>query len=158
MFYLLLETIDSRISFSSQEGEDIFSLSAKAEFKETCNSRLVDILREENAALKKDLETYYQRVRKLQKVTYKAYILRSISSLPPTHTHTRTHTRTHTYTYACAHTRTHTHTHSHTHTHTHTHLHTHTHTHSWSKKLSTYERVRECWKQVLVGEKNLKVH
>jgi len=28
----------------------------------------VEILREENTGLKKDLETYYQRVRKLQKV------------------------------------------------------------------------------------------
>lgn len=32
------------------------------------NSRLVEILREENASLKQELETYYQRVRKLQKV------------------------------------------------------------------------------------------
>lgn len=55
--------------FSLQEGEDIFSLSAKAEFQENCNSRLVDILREENTTLKRDLETYYQRVRKLQKVS-----------------------------------------------------------------------------------------
>ncbi len=54
---------------SLQEGEDMFSISAKAEFQENCNSRLVDILREENTALKRDLETYYQRVRKLQKVS-----------------------------------------------------------------------------------------
>ncbi len=54
---------------SLQEGEDIFSISAKAEFQENCNSRLVYILREENTALKRDLETYYQRVRKLQKVS-----------------------------------------------------------------------------------------
>ncbi len=34
------------------------------------NSRLVDILREENVSLKQELETYYQRVRKLQKVMH----------------------------------------------------------------------------------------
>lgn len=54
----------------TQDGEDIFSISTRTEFQEACNSRLVDILREENSALKKDLETYYQRVRKLQKVCW----------------------------------------------------------------------------------------
>ncbi len=33
------------------------------------SNRLVDILREENASLKQELEAYYQRVRKLQKVS-----------------------------------------------------------------------------------------
>ena len=33
------------------------------------SSRLVEILREENSSLKKELESYYQRVRKLQKVS-----------------------------------------------------------------------------------------
>jgi len=32
------------------------------------SGRLVEILREENASLKQELESYYQRVRKLQKV------------------------------------------------------------------------------------------
>ena len=36
--------------------------------KESCSSRLVEILREENGSLKRELESYYQRVRKLQKV------------------------------------------------------------------------------------------
>ena len=33
------------------------------------SSRLVEILREENSSLKKELESYYQRVRRLQKVS-----------------------------------------------------------------------------------------
>ena len=52
-----------------QEGEDIFALAARADKQENCNSRLVEILREENYSLKRELETYYQRVRKLQKVS-----------------------------------------------------------------------------------------
>lgn len=58
-----------------QEGEDIFSMYQHASQVEergdysTGSSRLVEILREENASLKRELETYYQRVRKLQKVS-----------------------------------------------------------------------------------------
>ena len=58
-----------------QEGEDIFSVYHRMSQAEergggeySSNSRLVEILREENASLKQELETYYQRVRKLQKV------------------------------------------------------------------------------------------
>lgn len=59
---------------SSQEGEDIFSVYHRASQAEEradypSSSRLVDILREENTSLKRELETYYQRVRKLQKVS-----------------------------------------------------------------------------------------
>lgn len=36
-------------------------------------SRLVQVLREENTTLKRELETYYQRVRRLQKVTIRSY-------------------------------------------------------------------------------------
>ena len=53
----------------TQEGEDIFDLAARADRQENCNSRLVEILKEENASLKRELEMYYQRVRKLQKVS-----------------------------------------------------------------------------------------
>ena len=38
------------------------------EHRDSCNSHLVEILREENTTLKKELEKYYLRVRKLQKV------------------------------------------------------------------------------------------
>lgn len=56
-----------------QDGEDIFSVYQRASKREerseySSSSRLVEILREENTSLKQELETYYQRVRKLQKV------------------------------------------------------------------------------------------
>lgn len=59
--------------FIPQDGEDIFSVyhrmsQAEDRNEYSSNSRLVEILREENSSLKKELETYYQRVRKLQKV------------------------------------------------------------------------------------------
>ena len=52
-----------------QDGEDIFSLGSTMQHQETSNTRLVEILKEENASLKRELECYYQRVRKLQKVS-----------------------------------------------------------------------------------------
>ena len=68
------------LSAPTQEGEDIFSVyhraSQQAEERgpgghsSSSSSRLVEILREENASLKRELETYYQRVRKLQKVKH----------------------------------------------------------------------------------------
>lgn len=56
--------------YRCQDGEDVFSLAASepAEHRDGSNTRLVEILREENATLKKELESYYNRVRKLQKV------------------------------------------------------------------------------------------
>ena len=61
------------LCLSRQDGEDIFAAYHRAsQAEERCeygaNSRLVEILREENTSLKQELETYYQRVRKLQKV------------------------------------------------------------------------------------------
>ena len=59
---------------SPQDGEDIFSVYNRASQAEeraadySSSNRLVEILREENMSLKKELETYYQRVRKQQKV------------------------------------------------------------------------------------------
>ena len=56
--------------FLHQDGEDVFSSSSEpGEHRENSNTRLVEILREENASLKKELESYYNRVRKLQKVS-----------------------------------------------------------------------------------------
>lgn len=59
-----------------QDGEDIFSVYHRASQgggeergDYSSSSRLVDILREENSSLKQELEMYYQRVRKLQKVS-----------------------------------------------------------------------------------------
>ena len=56
-----------------QDGEDCFSLASEpVDHRESScsgSSRLVEILREENATLKKELESYYNRVRKLQKVS-----------------------------------------------------------------------------------------
>ena len=55
--------------YHRQDGEDVLSLAGdSAEHREGNNTRLVEILREENATLKKELESYYNRVRKLQKV------------------------------------------------------------------------------------------
>ena len=55
--------------YRHQDGEDVFSLAGEStEHREGNNTRLVEILREENATLKKELESYYNRVRKLQKV------------------------------------------------------------------------------------------
>ena len=55
-----------------QDGDqDVFSSVASepaVEYRDSYNTRLVDILREENLTLKKELESYYNRVRKLQKV------------------------------------------------------------------------------------------
>ena len=58
-----------------QEGEDIFSLYHKSmdgddssDPYQPSSGRLVEILREENASLKQELESYYQKVRRLQKV------------------------------------------------------------------------------------------
>ena len=62
-----------------QDGEDSFSLASEpVDHRESScsgNSRLVEILREENATLKKELESYYNRVRKLQKVNRHADML-----------------------------------------------------------------------------------
>jgi hypothetical protein len=44
-------------------------------------SRLVEILREENSSLKQELETYYQRVRKLQKVSVDKFAICKIEQL-----------------------------------------------------------------------------
>lgn len=55
--------------YRCQDGEDVFSLASEpVEHRDGNNTRLVEILREENATLKKELESYYNRVRKLQKV------------------------------------------------------------------------------------------
>ena len=62
------------VCVNPQDGEDIFSVyhrTAHAEDRAgdySTSLRLVEILREENTSLKQELETYYQRVRKLQKV------------------------------------------------------------------------------------------
>ena len=61
------------MDLQSQDGDDIFSvyhraIQADGKGDYSSSSRLVEILREENASLKQELETYYQRVRKLQKV------------------------------------------------------------------------------------------
>ncbi len=63
---------------SPQDGEDIFSVYNRASQADeragdySSSNRLVEILREENMSLKQELETYYQRVRKLQKVRKKS--------------------------------------------------------------------------------------
>lgn len=76
---LLSKSLD-RLTESDESSQKSSAPSSK-QFSSTSSSRLVDILREENATLKKDLDSYYQRVRKLHKIEQEVERIREAHTL-----------------------------------------------------------------------------